>query len=98
MSSKLEFQPFGPPEEEGRRRVLCTTSFCFCAAARQNALKWWPKPQEKPENPENLVSERPIVKQNVSISSDSFAVDLKIQHLNMEAYSHNFQAEIYDRR
>ena len=34
--------PFGPPEEKGRRRVLCTTS--FCAAARRNAWKLCPRP------------------------------------------------------
>ena len=37
VSSNPEFQPFGPPEKEGRRRVLCT--ICFCAAARRNASK-----------------------------------------------------------
>ena len=32
VSSNPEFQPFGPPEKEGWRRVLCTTCFSLLRA------------------------------------------------------------------
>ena len=48
VSSNLEFSPFGPPERQGWRRVLCT--ICFCAAARRNASKLWPKTVGEPRN------------------------------------------------
>ena len=56
ISSKLEFQPFGPPEKGGRRRVLCTTRLLRCCAPKCFKMV----PQEKTENQEHLVSERPL--------------------------------------